>query len=62
MLPRRNIASADQDDVLPLEEAMVLLAEAEEDRTAAAATLREMLARLGLSFGTYPAQHGEVDL
>lgn len=46
--PSRYVASGAQDDVLPLEEAVVLMAEAEEERAAADAELRRVLAALGL--------------
>jgi type I restriction enzyme M protein len=45
--PSRYVASNDVEPALPLEEALVLLAEAEEDRRAADAALDEVLGRLG---------------
>lgn len=47
--PSRYVASNDKEEVLPLEEAMVLLREAEEERAQADRELKEVLARLGLS-------------
>ncbi len=46
--PSRYVASNDQEDVLPLEEAMVLLREAEEERAEAERRLHEVLEVLGL--------------
>jgi len=46
--PSRYVASNDQEEVLPLEEAMVLLREAEEERAAAERRLQEVLKTLGL--------------
>ncbi len=46
--PSRYVASNDAEAPLPLEEALVLLAEAEEARTAADARLGQVLASLGL--------------
>lgn len=46
--PGRYVSSGEQDDVLPLEEAVVLLREAEEEREEADRELREVLAKLGL--------------
>jgi len=48
--PSRYVASNDKEEVLPLEEAMVLLQEAEEEREAADQTLREVLKDLGLGW------------
>ena len=45
--PSRYVASDDQEPVLPLEEALVLLAEAEEERRDVDAELDAVLARLG---------------
>jgi type I restriction enzyme M protein len=45
--PSRYVAGARADDVLPLEEAVVLLREAEEERADADAALRQALAELG---------------
>ena len=47
--PSRYVASGDKEDVLPLEEAVVLLKEAEEERIAADRELAEVLRGLGLS-------------
>ncbi len=46
--PSRYVSTNDTEETLPLEEAMVLLREAEEERAAADARLREVLAQLGL--------------
>ncbi|WP_029215062.1 type I restriction-modification system subunit M [Kallotenue papyrolyticum] len=46
--PSRYVATNDQEEVLPLEEAVVLLREAEEERAAADARLQEVLKVLGL--------------
>jgi type I restriction enzyme M protein len=46
--PSRYVASADQQEVLPLEEAVVLLQEAEEERAAADRELDEVLRLLGV--------------
>jgi len=46
--PSRYVAGSEQDEVLPLEEAIVLLREAEEERAAADQSLEEVLAALGL--------------
>jgi type I restriction enzyme M protein len=46
--PSRYVAGAEQEDVLPLEEAVVLLQEAEEEREEADQDLDEVLSRLGL--------------
>ena len=46
--PSRYVASGEQEEVLPLEEAVVLLAEAEEERAEADRALDEVLASLGL--------------
>lgn len=46
--PSRYISSGVADDVLPLEEAMVLLQEAEETRALADLELGKVLERLGL--------------
>jgi len=45
--PSRYVASNDKEEVLPLEEAVVLLREAEEERAQADAALSEVLERLG---------------
>ncbi|MFQ5610589.1 MAG: N-6 DNA methylase [Anaerolineae bacterium] len=45
--PSRYVASNDHEPPLPLEEALVLLAEAEEERREADAALSEVLAKLG---------------
>lgn len=50
--PGRYVASNDQEAVLPLEEAVVLLHEAEEERVAADRELRQVLRVLGLKPGT----------
>jgi len=47
--PSRYVASGEQEEVLPLEEAMVLLAEAEEERTAADRELLRVFEALGLT-------------
>ncbi len=44
--PSRYVAANDQEDTLPLEEAVVLLAQAEEERRAADAALDDVLAKL----------------
>ena len=46
--PSRYVSSGEQEDVLPLEEAVVLLAEAEEERASADLHLQNMLSSLGL--------------
>lgn len=46
--PSRYVASGDREDVLPLEEAVVLLKEAEEEREEADKALNEVLTALGL--------------
>ncbi|WP_027881933.1 type I restriction-modification system subunit M [Meiothermus rufus] len=46
--PSRYVSTNGQEETLPLEEAMVLLREAEEERAKADYALREVLARLGL--------------
>ncbi len=46
--PSRYVAGAEQESVLPLEEAVVLLQEAEEEREEADGELDEVLSRLGL--------------
>ncbi len=46
--PSRYVASNNKEEILPLEEAMVLLAEAEEERAAADRELEAVLAQLGL--------------
>ena len=46
--PSRYVASAEQEDVMPPEEAVVLLREAEEARAEADAKLEQILASLGL--------------
>jgi len=46
--PSRYVASNDKEDVLPLEEAMVLLREAEEERAKADRDLAQVLRTLGL--------------
>lgn len=46
--PSRYVAGADKDDVLPLEEAVILLQEAEEERAAADRELDAVLAMLGV--------------
>ena len=46
--PSRYVSAGEQDDVLPLEEAMVLLREAEEERSAADEELERVLVDLGL--------------
>ncbi len=47
--PSRYVAGADEEEVVPLEEAMVLLQEAEEEREEADRKLDEVLSRLGLT-------------
>lgn len=49
--PSRYVATDGAEEVLPLEEAVVLLREAEEEREAADAELRVVLERLGLRLG-----------
>jgi type I restriction enzyme M protein len=46
--PSRYIAGAELEELLPIEEAVVLLQEAEEERAEADKELRDVLARLGL--------------
>jgi type I restriction-modification system DNA methylase subunit len=46
--PSRSVSTGEQDEVLPLEEAMVLLREAEEERAAADEELERVLVDLGL--------------
>ncbi len=46
--PSRYVAANGREETLPLEEAMVLLREAEEERAAADRALRQVLAQLGL--------------
>lgn len=46
--PSRYVAGTEQEEVLPLEEAVVLLQEAEEEREEADRQLDEVLTRLGL--------------
>jgi type I restriction enzyme M protein len=46
--PSRYVAGAEQEEVLPLEEAVVLLQEAEEEREGADRELDEVLSKLGL--------------
>ena len=46
--PSRYVAGAEQEEVLPLEEAVVLVQEAEEEREDADKGLDEVLSRLGL--------------
>ncbi len=50
--PSRYVSTDGKEETLPLEEAMVLLHEAEEERAAADRTLNEVLAQLGLE-GTH---------
>ena len=45
--PSRYVATNEKEEVLPLEEAVVLLREAEEERAEADKALREVLALLG---------------
>jgi type I restriction enzyme M protein len=47
--PSRYVATGDAEDVLPLEEAVVLLQEAEEERAEVDRTLDDVLAKLGLA-------------
>ncbi len=47
--PGRYVSTADKEDVLPLEDAVVLLREAEEERVEADAALNEVLTMLGLN-------------
>ncbi len=46
--PSRYVASNDEEEVIPLEEAVVLLQEAEEERAEADRELRDILTQLGL--------------
>jgi len=46
--PSRYVSTNNKEEILPLEEAVVLLREAEEERAAADRALREVLAQLGL--------------
>ena len=50
--PSRYVAIDNGEEVMPLEEALVELAEAEEDRAEADRQLREVLKSLGLSLST----------
>jgi type I restriction enzyme M protein len=50
--PSRYVAQNGGEEVLPLEDAVVLLNEAEEERAQADAALRQVLASLGLETGT----------
>lgn len=59
--PSRYVASDDQEPVLPLEEALVLLAEAEEERREADNELQAVLAKLGLEGWRDPTQPGVSD-
>ena len=45
--PSRYVSTNDAEEVLPLEEAVVLLREAEEERAEADRALQEVLAKLG---------------
>ena len=47
--PSRYVASDEREEVLPLEEALVLLAEAEEERAEADAALDAVLTKLGFA-------------
>lgn len=49
--PSRYVASNEQEEVLPLEEAVVLLREAEEERAEADRKLNEVLIMLGMAVG-----------
>ncbi|NPB03899.1 MAG: N-6 DNA methylase [Thermotogae bacterium] len=49
--PSRYVATNDHEDVLPLEDAVVLLREAEEERAEADRKLREVLGVLGIRIG-----------
>jgi type I restriction enzyme M protein len=49
--PSRHVARDDGEEVLSLEDAMVLLTEADEERAQADAALRQVLAELGLETG-----------
>ncbi len=49
--PSRHVASNDHEEVLPLEDAVVLLREAEEERAEADDRLRQVLTILGLNGG-----------
>lgn len=50
--PSRYVASNHQEEVLPLDEAVVLLSEAEEDRQTVDRELNEILSKLGLDIRT----------
>jgi type I restriction enzyme M protein len=50
--PSRYVASNHQEEVLPLDEAVVLLSEAEEERQAVDKELKEILNKLGLDIKT----------
>lgn len=50
--PSRYVASNNQEEVLPLDESMVLLSEAEEERQAVDKELSEILRKLGLDIKT----------
>jgi len=50
--PSRYVATDDEEDVLPLEEALVLLSQAEEDRESADQELKAVLEQLGLEWNS----------
>lgn len=51
--PSRYVASNNKEEVLPLDEAVVLLSEAEEERQAVDKELKEILTKLGLDIRKY---------
>ena len=51
--PSRYVASNNKEEVLPLDEAVVLLSEVEEERQAVDKTLSEILNKLGLDIRKY---------
>ncbi len=57
--PSRYVSANDAEEVLPLEEAVVLLREAEEERAEADRALQDVLAKLG--FGS-AGRSGEAAL
>ena len=54
--PSRYVASNNKEEVLPLDEAVVLLSEAEEERQAVDKELKGILSKLGLEIKTNEQQ------
>jgi type I restriction enzyme M protein len=50
--PSRYVSDNHKEEILPLDEAVVLLAEAEEERQAVDKELKEILSKLGLDIKT----------